>query len=137
MKYVNKDFLKGIASAGVTLTLVASSYAVVYLYENKEQDVDIPYKISDTYKNENGEISKLFDVGEHKVIVSRNDILFKSDMIEGYTIESVKKDNIFVKYNIKITYVNTEPVIAKGKIIGDNVYFNEFGSVQKENAKTK
>ena len=140
--YINKDLIIDIVEEGIPFILCAGialgSSIGIYTYNKKEQEIETPYKISDTIKDASGNTCKLFDIGEHKIIVSRNDIKFESEQMDGYMIESVKKDNIIVKENIKITYVNVEPVLVKAtKIKGEEVYFNEFGTPQKQITKTR
>lgn len=138
MKYVNKDLIGLIAKGVVTISLVGGINGAIYTYEKKEQVTEVPYKIEETFKDEEGNVYKNFEVGEHKIIISRNDRIFNTKNIDGYMIESVKKDNYFIYDNLKITYVNTEPVLVKATNVDNNiVYFNEFGSLQKNIGSNK
>lgn len=86
---------------------------------------------------EDGEIYCYFDVDEHIIKISIIDTYcYKGEKADGYVIKDVEINSW--KDNNKITYVNDEPVIAKGKRDKKGqIEFNEFGSIVKENNKIK
>lgn len=138
---VNKDLLKMIAASSVTLTvLVGGSIYIKHSYnsfEKRIQDIEHPYKLADTFVDESGNILKIFNPGEHRITIIKNNVEYESESIDGYFIESVK-NNVKNRKHLEMTYVNVEPVLVKAtKIKGEDVYFNEFGSVQKENIRKK
>jgi len=138
MKYVNNDIISRIVSGAICITLAGGITGVIYKYDKKYQVTDIPYKIENIQPNELENIYKTFDIGKHKITISRNDIYYTSENIEGYVIESVKKDNAYIQNNLKITYVNIEPVTVKAtKVKNGIVYFNDFGIPHKSKKLNK
>ncbi|MBQ7141396.1 MAG: hypothetical protein IJO32_07850 [Bacilli bacterium] len=138
MKYVNKDLIKKIATGAIGITFIIGANKFVYNYEVQYQDIETMYKMENVVKDDSGKIYKIFEPGEHKITITRNDLIYNSENFEGYIIESVKKDVLHLPMNLKIIYVNTEPVIVKATEVDDNiVYFNEFGTPQKNKELTK
>lgn len=110
---------------------------IYYKYDNKEQICESDLDSNNIFIDENGKFNCYFDVGEHIIKISRNDAYYhKSEEIKGYTIKEVEINGW--RDNNKITYVNTEPVIAiateeeNGKL-----EFNDFGKVLVENYMRK
>ena len=138
MKYINDDIIGKIVSGAICITLAGGIAGAIYTYEKKYQVTDTPYKMESIQTDELNNIYQTFDIGEHKITISRNDRFYTSENIEGYTIESVKKDNVYIPDNLKITYVNIEPVTVNAtKVKNGIVYFNDFGIPNKSKKLSK
>ena len=126
-------------------SLVVCSIGGSILYSSYENNTQICEEYStvtdsDIFMDEDGNYCKSFDVGEHHIRNSRNDLLPHTyDSIPGYTIDKVKSNNLL--RNTVVEYTNTEPVIAvgtvknvtaNGNIISDNTLeFNNFGKIDQ------
>ncbi len=132
---ISKDVVPYIVS-GIILVVATGGSVAYYCYENQEQIVVDSISNDDTFIDDDGNICHLFDVGEHRISISRNDKYCNLEAPQGYTIESVK---IGVFDNNKIIYVNDEPVIAMATEINDKeAVFNNFGTVtEKEHVLVK
>ena len=104
---------------------------------NKEQICETNINKNNIFKGEDGKFYCYFDIGEHLIIVSRNDGYYhKSEEIEGYIIKEVEINGW--RDNNKITYINTIPVIVEAtKEKNGELEFNDFGVVSNEKSKTK
>lgn len=127
----DKNDVKFLLGRFSILSLALTVGVTYYLHEDKNQVLDsqIEFDDSDTYLDENGEICCNFVPGEHRIMISRNDIFpHEMDSIDGYIIESIKTNAW--RDNCQITYVNIELVTVKGEEHGDGtVTFDEFGEV--------
>ena len=85
------------------------------------------------FTTSDGKTYGYFDIGEHIITVSRNDVYpYKTEEIEGYAIKSVEINSY--RDNNKITYVNTVPVFVEVTKTKDDKYeFNSFGTVEQQN----
>lgn len=118
-----------LALTGAIALSTISGIGLYYNYEKVYQSDETEYSIEDVRTSLMGTKSYIFGIGEHKIIVSRNDFFpHEPDMFYGYKIESVETSGW--RDNSKITYVNTLPVTvdATEKKNGELV-FNSFGEV--------
>lgn len=128
IKKINVEKIAAIALlGGMSLSLV-----YYYNYESIVQKPAIEIDKNDISLDENGDISYVFDVGEHRITLSRNDFFgYKVVPVDGYEIESAEIN--FWGNNIKATYINKEPVIVKATIKRNGeLTFNTFGTVVEE-----
>lgn len=103
-----------------------------YLYENQEQVCETELNPDSIFVDEDGQVNCYFEAGEHIIVISNNDALYrKSEEIEGYTIKEVEVNGW--RDNNRITYVNTKPVIAVATVDEDGkLRFDDFGVVLSE-----
>lgn len=120
---------------GSPLAIVAGVGASI-AYESRKEVSSEDTNTDNIYTNSDGELCCKFDVGEHKISISRNDAFYrKIEAVEGYEIETGEirgyRDN-----NI-VTYVNKEPVVAKATGVNNDgkVEFANFGEVVKDKVK--
>lgn len=122
---------------GSALVLASIGGAVAYeSYEKREEVSSEDTNTDNIYTNSDGELCCKFDVGEHKINISRNDALYhKIEAVEGYEIESVEV--IGWRNNNIVTYVNKEPVVVKATGVNNDgkVEFANFGEVVKDKVK--
>lgn len=122
---------------GSGLVLASIGGAVAYeSYEKREEVSSEDTNTDNIYTNSDGELCCKFDVGEHKINISRNDALYhKIEAVEGYEIESVEV--IGWRNNNIVTYVNKEPVVVKATGVNNDgkVEFANFGEVVKDKVK--
>lgn len=128
----------------LSISLFAGSIAGSALYYNVETTKQVqPADTQQTpvFTTEDGKTYGYFDVGEHVVKVSRNDVYtYRTEEIEGYTIKEVEVNSW--RDNNQITYVNTVPVVVLATQSKDGEYkFNTFGTVEttktEETGKSK
>lgn len=134
---INKDAISIVLSATIFVGSITGSIAFCQ-YENKQQICEVDTNVNNNiFKGENGNVYCYFGIGEHIIEVSRNDpYYYKTEEIEGYTIKKVEINGW--KYNNKITYINTVPVVVEATIKKDGeLEFNNFGTISKENNYTK
>lgn len=124
------------------ITVGATSGGIRYYLDDNFQDSikeidDTDISLNDLEVSENGNIYYLFDVGEHKVKISRNDAWYrKIDSVDGYEIESVEL--MGWKDNSQVTYVNKVPVKVKmTDVIDGKRKFEEFGIVVEKKTISK
>lgn len=128
---INERLVTGVLCGTIMIGTI-SAIAFYSSYDNKEQICETELSSDNLFIDEDGNFNCYFDVGEHIIQISRNDAYYyKSEEIEGYTIKEVVINGW--RSNNKITYVNTEPVIAiaTGEKNG-NLEFNDFGIVSFE-----
>ena len=134
---INNDAISIILSA--TLFIGSITGSIVFCqYENKQQICEANTNINNNiFKGEDGKLYCYFGIGEHVIEVSRNDpYYYKTEEIEGYAIKEVEISGW--KYNNKITYINTVPVVVEATTKKDGeLEFNNFGTISKENNYTK
>lgn len=122
---------------GSGLVLASIGGAVAYeSYEKREEVSSEDTNTDNIYTNSDGELCCKFDVGEHKINISRNDAFYhKIEAVEGYEIESVEV--IGWRNNNIVTYVNKEPVVVKATGVNNDgkVEFANFGEVVKDKVK--
>lgn len=133
------DNLKAVLARGAIVLTCAGFIGfdvVYYSYENNTQVIEDDINKDDTFLDENGNICHLFDIGEHKIIVSRNDAHYRNvKPVDGYVIENV--EFLGWRDNNKTTYVNNKQVVAKTTKVKDGkMYFEDFGTIY-EKEKTK
>lgn len=107
-------------------------------YEKKEEVSSEEVNTEDIYTNEAGELCCEFDIGKHKISISRNDAFYHEiEAVEGYEIETVKITGWL--NNNKVTYINKEPVVVKATGVNHDgkVEFARFGEVIKNKVKEK
>ena len=128
----------------LSISLFAGSIAGSALYYNVETTKQVRQEANQqtpTFTTEDGKTYGYFDVGEHTIKVSRNDVYtYRTKEIEGYTIKEVEVNSW--RDNNKITYVNTVPVVVLATQSKNGEYeFNTFGTVQstktEETGKSK
>ena len=132
---INKRFASTILTTSITLSTIGG-VAFYYSYNNNQQICEQNITTDDTFINDNGEICYRFETGEHIIRISRNDAYYhKIEGVEGYTISEVEINGW--RYNSKVTYVNTEPVIVVATVSKNGkLEFNNFGKVvNKQNVK--
>lgn len=117
-------------------TVCVGSMTGYYTYENQQQIVKNDIDESLVYTNEDGVQCYYFDVGEHKICISRNDSFHrKIEAIDGYEIEEVEVNSWCD--NNKVTYVNSSPVVVIATKYADgSLTFDNFGTIvndKKEN----
>lgn len=122
----------------LSISLFAGSIAGSALYYNVETTNQVSQETNQqtpTFTTEDGKTYGYFDVGEHTIKVSRNDVYtYRTEEIEGYTIKEVEVNSW--RDNNQITYVNTVPVVVLATQSKNGEYeFNTFGTV--ENTKTE
>lgn len=131
-------------STMLSISLLAGSIAGSALYYNVETTNQVRQETNQqtpVFTDEDGKTYGYFDVGEHTIKVSRNDVYtYRTEEIEGYTIKEVEVNSW--RDNNKITYVNTVPVVVLATQSKDGEYeFNTFGTVEttktEETGKTK
>ena len=118
----------------LSISLFAGSIAGSALYYNVETTNQVRQETNQqtpTFTTEDGKTYGYFDVGEHTIKVSRNDVYtYRTEEIEGYTIKEVEVNSW--RDNNKITYVNTVPVVVLATQSKNGEYeFNTFGTVEK------
>lgn len=122
---------------GSVLVLASIGGAVAYeSYEKREEVSSEDTNTDNIYTNSDGELCCKFDVGEHKINISKNDAFYhKIEAVEGYEIESVEV--IGWRNNNIVTYVNKEPVVVKATGVNNDgkVEFANFGEVVKDKVK--
>lgn len=135
----NKDKTGELASYLIYGSLVLVPFAGwgAYLsYENVEEISDNNFDYSNFNVDEEGKITQYFDVGEHKIKISRNDAYYrKIEKVEGYEIEKVTVSGW--RDNNQVVYVNKIPVLAQGTIKNGKVSFENFGQVVEEKELVK
>lgn len=117
----------------LSISLFAGSIAGSALYYNVETTNQVRQETNQqtpTFTTEDGKTYGYFDVGEHTIKVSRNDVYtYRTEEIEGYTIKEVEVNSW--RDNNKITYVNTVPVVVLATQSKNGEYkFNTFGTVE-------
>ena len=117
----------------LSISLFAGSIAGSALYYNVETTTQVRQETNQqtpTFTTEDGKTYGYFDVGEHTIKVSRNDVYtYRTEEIEGYTIKEVEVNSW--RDNNKITYVNTVPVVVPATQSKNGEYeFNTFGTVE-------
>lgn len=117
----------------LSISLFAGSIAGSALYYNVETTTQVRQETNQqtpTFTTEDGKTYGYFDVGEHTIKVSRNDVYtYRTKEIEGYTIKEVEVNSW--RDNNKITYVNTVPVVVLATQSKNGEYeFNTFGTVE-------
>ena len=118
----------------LSISLFAGSIVGSALYYNVETTNQVRQETNQqtpTFTTEDGKTYGYFDVGEHTIKVSRNDVYtYRTEEIEGYTIKEVEVNSW--RDNNKITYVNTVPVVVPATQSKNGEYeFNTFGTVEK------
>ena len=133
---INEQAISALLSATLVIGSITGS-VLYYQHENKQQVCEINVDSTNIFEDENGKFYCYFDVGEHIITVSRNDVYYyKSKEIEGYAIKEVEINGW--RDNNKITYVNTVPVIVEAtKEKNGQFEFNNFGIISTEKNKTK
>lgn len=119
----NKEKLLVLVPVGILL-----AGCMIENYESVKQQGDVHIDNNSIVTDDSGNIGYIFDVGEHRITVSRNDAFYhKISNVEGYQIESVEVKGW--RDNNKVTYVNTVPVIVNVTKVGKDgqYYFDEFG----------
>ena len=131
---IHKPALSTILSISLFAGSIAGS-ALYYNVETTKQIQEADDLKTPTFTTEDGKTYGYFDVGEHTIKVSRNDVYtYRTEEIEGYTIKEVEVNSW--RDNNQITYVNTVPVVVPATQSKDGEYeFNTFGTV--ENTKTE
>lgn len=117
----------------LSISLFAGSIAGSALYYNVETTNQVRQETNQqtpTFTTEDGKTYGYFDVGEHTIKVSRNDVYtYRTEEIEGYTIKEVEVNSW--RDNNKITYVNTVPVVVLATQSKNGEYeFNTFGTLE-------
>lgn len=116
----------------LSISLFAGSIAGSALYYNVEttKQVQETNQQTPTFTTEDGKTYGYFDVGEHTIKVSRNDVYtYRTEEKEGYTIKEVEVNSW--RDNNKITYVNTVPVVVPATQSKNGEYeFDSFGTVE-------
>lgn len=128
----------------LSISLFAGSLVGTALYYNVETTKQVRQETNQqtpVFTTEDGKTYGYFDVGEHIIKVSRNDVYtYKTEEIDGYTIKEVEVNSW--RDNNQITYVNTVPVVVPATQSETGEYeFNTFGTVEttktEETGKSK
>lgn len=133
VKITSVNTKKFIASAALGTLLVVVPSALYYGAEYQGELWAPAYLEDEDFTvGEDGELYYYLDVGEHTILVSRNDSLkHVIEKVDGYEISKVEVNSW--RDNNSVTYVNTQPV--KVKLTGKNdvfFFFDEFGTVVEE-----
>lgn len=137
---IHKPALSTILSISLFAGSIAGS-ALYYNVETTKQVQEADAQQTPVFTTEDGKTYGYFDVGEHTIKVSRNDVYtYRTEEIEGYTIKEVEVNSW--RDNNQITYVNTVPVVVLATQSKNGEYeFNTFGAVQstktEETGKSK
>lgn len=133
---INREAISFLLTATLGISAITGSF-VYYLHENTEQICEIDMNNSNIFKGKDGKIYCYFDIGEHNITISRNDMYYyKSVEIEGYSIKQVEINGW--RDNNKITYANVVPVIVEATKEKNGRYeFSDFGVTFEEKGKTK
>lgn len=136
----NIDAIKSLSShlVGASILLVGIYGSVGYYSYERQTEISSENINNDSiYTNEDGELCCKFDIGQHKISISRNDSLnYKIEKVEGYEIEEVEVTGW--RDNNKVIYVNKKPVVVKATRVKDGkVEFAGFGEVIKDKVKAK
>ena len=127
---INKTILIPIVVIGIAVGATIGYCSYNYQHQICEENTND----SNIFMNENGDICRRFDIGEHVIEISRNDAFYrKIESVEGYYIDEVEINSW--KYNNKVKYVNMKPVIAVSTSKNGQLEFNDFGTVEKEKSK--
>ncbi len=125
----------------ITMGIIGGAFGY-YLPDNFNDKVkqisDTDIDLDNVETSELGDMYYLFDVGEHKVVMSRNDMWYrKIEKVAGYEISEVEVNGW--RDNSKVTFVNKVPVKAKVTASKDGqLKCDEFGIVtEEEKVKSK
>ncbi len=126
-----------ITSGILILGLVIAGSICYECYEKQEQYYAVEIDSDDLIEDESGNISYVFEPGEHVVKVSRNDALKRTiEPVEGYAIKSVEFNGWTCRN--EVIYVNDETVtVTATSDENGNYKFDKFGEVSKEKATQK
>lgn len=129
--YFDKDDFKLLLGKLSILGLCSIAPIAYYSSEDKNQAIETEADLDhlNIFLDEKGQTCCNFLPGEHRIVVSRND-LFHHEIgsVDGYIIENVVTDAW--RDHCQVVYVNTEPVVALGTIDQDGkISFNDFGEV--------
>ena len=123
------EFNKKIAPllvSGIVLTSVATLDVLYYTYEGNEQIIEQDNR-DNIFLDEDGKYKCFFDIGEHKIKVSRNDMLYhKIESVDSYQITEVEINGW--RDNNQVTYENVDPVIVVATEKNGKLEFNSFGT---------
>lgn len=136
MNIKNLKLYKPATSTLISLAMIVGSITASAIYYNVETTTQVKETAetkTPVFTTSDGKTYGYFDIGEHIITVSRNDVYpYKTEEIEGYAIKSVEINSY--RDNNKITYVNTVPVFVEvTKTKDDNYEFNTFGTVEQQN----
>lgn len=132
---INTDILPGILKIVLLAAAMGGGGLCDYTIESQNQ-IEVNDNSDDIFYDDLGNTCKHFDIGEHKIKISRNDIYYHNvKMVEGYQIENVKINGW--RDNSQVTYVNTVPVDVIGTVSKNGkIEFDHFGVVTA-NTKTR
>ncbi len=123
----NKKFFSRIIPYVLIFSIGSGGYCYYRLNDKQEQICADDIDCCDISIDEYGHIYKSFEVGEHHIKISRNDLFcHEFDKVEGYVIDGVSFDGLLDK--CVISYVNSVPVVVQANFRKDNeLKFDNFG----------
>lgn len=130
---IRNDVISHIVKGSIVFASIGITVGY-YMYENQTQIVDNVSQ-KNIFIDEEGNICCYFNVGEHRITISRNDAYYHNiKAVDGYVIENVEVNGW--RDNNKTTYVNNKPVIVKtSKVKNGKPLFDNFGIVMENETK--